>query len=206
MAVIKASKWSKRVLAGAGAYLFAALFKDFTDDASRPVWTFLRNGLLDAITYGVTSFKDAIYTSIARGYHEEPGWRLLHWALGTLLAFITLAVATLVQVDAPGRRRRLLGGRLMHSRPFRQAAVLYFVVAAAFITSDCIVGSYESNAVSHFEQALKIDAPVLSPAAVVKYRSRFAQISQSADYWRIDEELDSIAKSNALRMPEFRVW
>jgi hypothetical protein len=66
--------------------------------------------------------------------------------------------------------------------------------------------AYETSAVQHYQQVLKITSPYLSDADRRDVESKFAQIRSRTDYIAIVDGLSDTAKAHGKRIPKFKVW
>jgi hypothetical protein len=158
---------------------------------------------LNVATLGVKSFKDALYSDVARGLHEASSLQL----------YVTFASVV------PGF---LLGAFMAKVRPFKataagakpsfrekySATMVWLILLAFFVffTIHSNQISYVNRAITHVHQLFAIVDPYIQESERLMYRSEFSQVSSSRDYIKLTTKLEAICLSKKLKAPKFVVW
>ncbi|SRR6266568_4509175 len=171
----------------------------------RPALAGSTDFLLSVGTLGVKTFKDSVYTEIARGLHEGVSLRLITLVFaflpGVLTGLVFVSLFALFRLKANKAPVPALSDRLLAA-----LSVSFVVFISAFSLVQAVQISYVNRAATHFNQLLSIASPYLQEPERTSFRSRFAQIATQEDYETLVRALDEICRKNGLRTPHFDVW
>ena len=92
------------------------------------------------------------------------------------------------------------GRRLLYT-----IGALVLLIAGMFFV-DLSRISFETSAVVHFQQALKIASPYLTDTDRALIESKFAQIHSKSEYVAIVDDLAKTAKGHGQHVPPFTAW
>jgi hypothetical protein len=218
----------------AGVILLGALGSGLWDSLLKPAFVRISYGLLTLSSLGIESIRTGIYERIATGSTAlaslqsmalltifgasflmaafVASFLLLRWARRDLELSERRIEMRNAGVEIQRRRETAMEdleeGRREIRNSRRQLYVmgfLIFLLIGMFLV-DLSRISYETSAVQHFQQTLKIASPYLSDAERRDVESRFAQIRSRTDYIAIVDGLSDTAKAHGQRIPKFKVW
>jgi hypothetical protein len=201
-----------------------------------PIYGSIVGFLLSAMSFGVKSFKDAVYVDVSAGLHEVPSMLLLShaWSLeaGALCAVLFYGFTSLRNSKRKVEKmREMLTGKhktntereLTSEEDWKkevtelalqvQSVERAGVVVAAFLVFMmsgmmwiAIKTSYANSAIVYYKQMAAIVSPDITDDARRMYDSRFASIENGDDYSSLITELRLIADKNNRRYPKFTIW
>jgi hypothetical protein len=190
--------------------------------AANAVWEMIRPGvwhgrdlLLNLVSWGIESQKNAVFADVARGYHEESSLALL---IALLLTLFTVAVAIAMAMWVIGSELwadvdphdlgRLpffvgwvaRGTRRLRRRILRIAAAVALVYGGFFLAL-ILRQTYVNAAIASYVQLRSSVAPYVTHDELLRFDSRFAQMQTEDDYDRLIADLADRAKKNGLVVP-----
>jgi hypothetical protein len=216
-------KWTAGAL---GGIFLGALGSGLWDVALKPALRRASYGLMSLSSLGIESFRTGIYERIATGSTSRAG--VLTLALVTTLFVSLLGTAFIYLIQQTMELQRLQNRTNGHAdavprkspeeinrltqrflRYFRR--VLYILSVVILLISGTLLvdlsrAAYESAAVAHFQQALKIASPYLTDTDRATVESKFAQIHSKAEYVAIVDGLAKTAKEHSQQVPPFNAW
>lgn len=185
-------------------------------DVLKPATKFLFEFTLNLSILGIESFKNDIYKEIAKGLHEGISLQIFLLIYTFLIAIITTMAVSIFFLN-----RKIA----MHENPetkltfvdkfnffqkdlprrywFKWFILFYFLFTFTILTLDLTKQKYINNAITHFEQLLKIGKPYMSEEQYDLYLSNFSQMNTRNEYVKILQELEEMAKINSQIIPEF---
>lgn len=225
------SNYIKYVLGGISAIILGALGSGAWEIVLKPVSIAIIDGIVNNTAFIFKSLKDSLYLSIAKGYKEEPSlysislllvffWAILGGFIGKIsksqsfiykningeLAEITKQFNDIehqVSLDNPKilelrKRLSLIENKL---RRMGKIFVFIFLLLISFLSAQYFILSYKNNAITNYNQSLTIIRPYITIDECNLLDSRFAQIKNEYDYYRILDHIALIAKKNNLILP-----
>ena len=219
-----------KALAVLGALVLGGLGSGIWDLVFRPGGMWLGHTVLSAVTFGSTSVRDAVYREAARGLHEGSSLMVYSFLVGLIgAAPLYFFVAAFIdkrrfedQQLLRARRRsgqsvqelegeisRLktemgsLDRRLGKLTMFRYIAVAALLVPSLTVSFQGLKLVEANDAFTYFSQSLIICRPYMTDQDAHILNSRFAQIRGRSDYVVIIDELQKIAGSNHVKLPEY---
>ncbi len=229
---VKRNSAVKWVLKAAGLIIIGALGSGFWESALKPALVRTSYGILSVSSLGIESVRTGIYERVATGSTNGASLQSIYLLtlFGTIaygmafqrvffyvrqdrreLARIAQRVAERRKENKPetetveqilvalrgqvrsGRRVLYIGG----------AAILLFI---GMLLVDLSRINFETAAVVHFQQALKIASPYLTDANRAMVESKFAQIHSKSEYVAIMDGLSKTAKEHGQQVPPFNAW
>lgn len=201
-----------KIAAGATAtILFGAIGSGVWELMFAPIAARVGRTLLTVFTLGLDSARDAIYRTAAKGHHELPSV-FLYGFLAIAAMFVPLLIAMPVFVRTTLRRRLAskqpdeLRRLLQRVRRLLTIMTCIGVVLGAVIFVRFLMHSYVNQAVTHFEQSMRIISPHLDVLEEKKLRSSFASIQNRREYVEVMARIGEIAQRNKKELPKFSAW
>lgn len=178
------------VLGAIGSGLWEVAFK--------PSLSLAGDGILYLTTLGMKSLHDGIYVEVAKGQYERTALQILSAIVGVVIG-VMLAVITI-----GGLKRKSTDSSIEAKKGFlRKLFLLFCCVLLLFSTYRT---SYIVRAAAHFDQMMTICGPHLSESERLRLRSKFAQIRSKEQYVDLLSQLEQIAKTNQLVVPELSIF
>jgi len=217
-------KWTGGVV---GTILLGAIGSGFWQRLGDPLYTFVRDSVLNLATLGLATLKDSIYADVSRGFSEASTRTqedLAFWFSYVLLA--GLVGATFWIRDARRRFQNLMKDKsdtaqneltreqlansirrsLMHTGivlPIVWMLSIFIVFGHLFQAAK---DTYTAKAISNYQQLLNLIGPFVTSDEVKTLNSRFAQIRTAHDYVVLNDQLKSLAQQHKLVLPQFEPW
>lgn len=168
----------------------------------RPIVTPQWLNLISIATLGISSIQNGVYRGVATGF--DPKLYTSTYYLLQEITLITISIAILASFSGNKieqiLQRQVIGIKLKYSL----AIVLFAVAISIFIIWSLEV--YESEAVSHIQQALTICSPYMSEEKVKEINSEIARIDSRNDYVVLEKKLREIADKQNIEIPNFNIW
>jgi hypothetical protein len=231
---VKANAVVKWVAWAVGVIVLGALGSGFWEIVLKPALVHASYGLMSLSSLGIESVRTGIYERIATGSTARAGlWGL---ALLTILmvtffvlmfgALLVLMAKTRQQHDRLEWRAATRDGKTNAAEPHETAEqtlqagrrsiknnrwAAYGVGFMVFLTVGMLLVQlsreiYQTAAVMHFQQALKIASPYLSDTDRAIIESQFAQIHSKSEYVAIVDGLAKTASEHGQQVPTFTAW
>jgi hypothetical protein len=209
----------------AGAVLLSAIGSALWD-AVKPLWIGGRDALLNLVTFGISQYKDGMYATIAKGFHEDSSVEALPFLFLILLALVSMmflgiantsmrrAATNAKKTEVPDEQRHSQSGlKIKRSEDIKRQLrweirffLIYLVFSSTLMIIDVIKESYVNSAITYYRQLVKIAAPALSPEDVEEIESKYARIKNMHDYQEVIHGLrDRITHAN-FESPPFSIW
>lgn len=168
-----------------------------------PALDWLTKVSIGAFAWGLSSYRDSIYSNAAKGFHEAHSLALYTLILGLL----PLAYFFLLQ-HHPTRRRQ--PGSTTPTREFiRSRRGYWFIVlltAVIFVTV-----MFSSLRLRHINETItyslatfEIVRPYVGEDRYVQYRSRYFSMRTATEFEAIHSEIVQVAREKKLRLPEYQ--
>lgn len=182
--------------------------------------------VLDIATLGIDSYKDSLYSEVARGFREKSSVTLLSVAMYLIGIFAVTIAARIFPLWS-----RIMRSHGISSNPetqqvkssllktvqhqanrivFQKPSAVILIIGYIFISVFMFVGMtrviYVNSAQSHFYQSLRIIAPYIKIQKEQEMVSAFSSVSTELDYRDLIAELKSIAQQNSETLPKFEIW
>jgi hypothetical protein len=216
-------KWGARAL---GVIILGAFGSGLWDVALKPALRRASYGLMSLSSLGIESVRTGIYQRIATGSTSRVGVETLGVATFLMVMLCVLVVRDFhtdysdfreyqrrrdgLAVAEPQKNPEELRKRLRKLITFLGGAIYFLVFSTLLLAGMLLVNlsraSYESAAVVHFQQALKIASPYLSETDRAIVESKFAQIHSKSEYVAIVDGLAKTAKEHGQQVPPFSAW
>jgi hypothetical protein len=224
-------KWSLRAL---GVIFLGALGSGLWETALRPGLVRLSYGILSLSTLGLESIRSGIYERIASGSTSAASLQTMFLlTMFGVVAYLTVFQFMLYSVRNERRELARLEQRIAEmgkekkTPPETKTAeqilaswrgeirigrrLLYILGVSILLASGMLVVdlsriNFETAAVVHFQQALKIASPYLTDTDRAMVESKFAQIHSKAEYVAIVGDLAQTAKAHGQTVPPFSAW
>lgn len=200
----------RKVFLVLGTVTLGALGSGLWEALLKPSLYWLGTLMLDLATLGLSALRDGMYAEAAKGYYERASLMLLAMALGTVTGFAGAIAGFFTAPIFFGRR--LLANEEPSPRQLRLFRKSKGILVALFLALLLIVivqvvrVGYVIRAANYVEQLQRIASPYLTLSEQLRYSSRFAQVTTRREYVVLVEELISIAKKNAAKVPEFDIY
>ena len=207
-----------------GAIFLGAVGSGVWENLLGPLLRSSRDLVLNISSLGINKFRDSVYVSIAKDFHELSSVNV-HIALEMFffVLFIFCSVALIILRRAlldrlgkiqDGQNQReekkdpsyLLAGKVWRSMSWLAAIVSIYLIFATISFVQGIKYAYINSAVTHFHQLLTISAPYLDTKNRERISSSFAQIKNKNDYQQIIDNLRKVAVENKQQPPDFDIW
>jgi hypothetical protein len=194
-----------------GSVVLGALGSGLWNEVFAPVGSRLARGLMSLLTLGMSSARDSIYESAAKGFSERPSVALLT-IFGLTIFYAPLAflvfrfffpprLAMQSRENTDDQARELARWRRI---TFYLTLVLCFV-GAVFFVQTLFIG-YTNTVVARFNQQLAIATPYLTPEQRNMLLARFALIKSRQDFVAVFHELNEVARSHGQPASNFSPW
>jgi hypothetical protein len=158
---------------------------------------------LNVATLGVKSFKDALYSNVARGLHEESSVTLYVTVVSFVPGFLLGAFLAKARPRKAGAAEENPSFMAKHSATMAWLILLSFYVIFTIHANQL---SYVNRAITHVHQLFAIVDPYIQESERLMYRSEFSQVSSSGDYIKLTTKLEAICLSKKLKAPKFVIW
>ena len=231
---IKRNSIVKWVAAAFLALLLNALGNPFWDSVLNPLIHWASYGLMSVSSLGMKSVRTDIYEGIATGSTSAASLQTM-WLLTMFGAAAYLGMFQVMFYAVRKERRELARteqriaerGKGNKTPPETQTAeqiltawrgeiktgrrllyifgLLILLILGMFVV-DLSRISFETAAVVHYQQALKIAAPYLTETDRAMVESKFAQIHSKAEYIAILDGLAKTANEHGQQVPPFSAW
>lgn len=205
--------WQKAGLTLFGAILLGAVGSGTWELLAKPGLNSLGRFLLNTITFGSTAIKDSAYSGAALNPTAVPSLMLViaFWCIPatfSVLSLLSIWVAPFLRKrppiaqDTEAKRLRRLS-RLRRYRAFLHVPLILLlltqlVVAAVFNQSVLVWRVFHSN--------LAICSPYMTDSEYKRLEAKFASMTTRQEYLLIDQELETIAQKNDVKLRAEAVW
>jgi hypothetical protein len=206
--------WKTWLLGIGGTLLLGALGSGLWEVGLRPLFTNGGTLVLSAVNLLAGSYKDAVYKHIAMGLHEHSSLHVDALLMATLCSVIINMVILLwhywrqsfkPSVEHTTYPILIMSPRWRTGSAFWTISVFFMAfVFSLFINTISV--SYETRAITHYNQLLRIVSPNLTSSQILQYESRFARIRTRGDFAVLISELEATAHKNGYITPDFQVW
>ena len=195
---------SKKIVWLLVTIIIGALGSGLWETILKPSLAWISTLALDIATLGLNSLRDGIYESAARGNYERTAIEIYAIMTGVLIGII-ISLPILLYSKKDKKRENL--SEISKDKAKRIWPAATFAIAyALFSFIQLFRVSYISLAANHVDQMTAIVSPYVTPAEIIKFKSRFAQIDTRRDYVILVEDLKKIAKQNSARTPKFNIY
>lgn len=210
----------------AGAVFLAIASSGAYDLLVKPGLTTFGQTVLNVVTFGSQTLKNAVYTSAASDPRPVSALLLLQFALMAVCGLAGFMVSVVHSRDSDERAESELRkesekqptltelevAQAVLKRLKRRRAQLGWVLTAMTIVS--IVGflvllSVHSQSVAVwrvFNQDLAILSPKISSAQVLDLRAEFASMENAASFTRLNKRMHDLASTSGVTLKEFSTW
>lgn len=195
-------KLIKIVLGIAATIVLGAIGSGLWERFLGPFLDWLTRQTVGAFAWGHSSYRDSIYESAAKGFHEVHSLALYI----TLIWLIPIAYLSLLERHPTERRPE--GAR----SPFRdliRSRRGYWVIFA--LTMAIFVGtSFSALRLRHINETItyslstfEIVRPYVGELQYAKYRSRYFAMKNAREFDELHAEVVAVAKTNSIRLPDY---
>lgn len=194
----------------------ALIIPAFWEYIGKPGLEYLFKGFLVLGNFLHSTVRDAVYQEIAKGLYERE--TVLLASLFFILPTVYILIRT-IEITSRRRERLIEKNKNLkelkvnnpdafekHLIKTRNSLILIAVLLVLMSAFPVAQLQYKSNAISRFNQALRICRPYLTEEEYTKIESEFSSIENSQDYLRLYRQLESLAKTNGKKLPEFWIW
>ncbi len=182
-----------------GTVVLGAIGSGLWDIAFKPALLWESDILLSIGTLGLKSVQDSIYVEIAKGNYERAA---LLWFVSAVSMLVGIFFGAFTGLFLVKRGVAEVAARLLPTR----ALMLITALFAGFLMIGAVRLTYIVRAANHLEQCQRIVAPYMTEIERLAMRSQVALISSRDDYIRTLTEVSSIAKRQAISLPDFDIW
>ena len=162
-------------------------------------------------------YYDLMHVNVGKGLHEENGlffktiFNIVFSALVIFLPFMAHKLQKRTTEITHNKKRekedieKSLVSLKKRSRALFIFTVLYSIVAFPVIASRVITQGYNNKAVVFIERSIEILSPELSHEEIIRFRADYRAISDAESFYKVFDNLNSIAKKNKIALSEFDV-
>ena len=203
---VRANSVVKWVAWALGGIVIGALGSGLWDVALKPVLVHASYGLMSLSSLGIESFRTTLYERIATGSTARVD--LETFGQVTILMFGFFLAAFLFLFLSPDKTYE--DPQESEEKTFSRWKVYIAGFMTLLVSGMLMVrvsqATYQTAAVVHFQQVLKIASPYLTDTDRAIVESKFAQINSKAEYVAIMDSLAKTAKEHSQQVPAFNAW
>lgn len=226
-------KYNKIIATTLIAIILGAVGSGVWEYILEPLLASSSKAILNIATLGIDSFKNDLYSEVAKGLHEKASYSLLSkFNLLLILAMFIFSLATLKKVKKLIARRSEMMKKIhklenneipdkkslsemkedlqeINVGPLLKTSYFLLGMTALLFSAQYIASKrdlYVNDAIAHYQQSKNIIAPYISNVELLVFNSRFSQIEKPQNYYKIMDDLNGIAKNNKIQLPKFDAW
>ncbi len=203
------NKYIKILLGFVAAIIIGAIGSGLWERILSKIFDYIIELTINIMNLFITSYKDSIYASASKGFHEFSATYLHSLVLALIPALYMVTLSLYYKIrhrenkkeEKPDSRLK----KFMFSKKGNYA--LIFITIAAFIS--CMIGSfkliYTNDVATYSFRCMEIIAPYLSDQEIKEIRSQYYMIKNAKDFSEFDSKIKGIASKNNIVLPKLEI-
>lgn len=203
-------KW-KWIVGVAGTLTLGALGSGLWNVLFAPLGSVLVKAALSLVTLGISSARDQVYATAARGYAERASVMLL--VLVGLVALIAPLGALISELILSRLARKLKGKTGPELERFQKRGLVSLrtvlplnAILGAIILVQILIAGYANTVIANFHRSLTIARPYISSQEHDKFLARFAKVHTRQDFLSLFKDLNAVLLANGEQKSDFSPW
>ena len=164
-----------------------------------PIIRVFGEGVLYVSEYLVTGLLDSLYQKSALGVAKDPALSTYSFLVGIIVGFPVAALSVILRrkIKPSGENNKLIG-----SKSRKLIAVIPLVILPIMLFYQFWTMLFQYQVVTSFDQHIRILAPYIDVKERILIESKFASMQKEDDYKILYSEMNEIAKSNNVILPD----
>lgn len=200
---LTAKAFIKIVLGGIATIFLGAIGSGLWEKFLGPFLDWLSRITVGTFAWGQASYRDSIYESAAKGFHEAQSLALYTWALAILPMFYVFVLqrhpilrSTAV---APSEFREFIRSRKGYWLVLVLTMIIFFAVNFSALRLRHI-----NETITYSLATFEIVRPYVGEDQYARYRSRYFSLRTAAEFETLHKEVQGVAKARGIQLPDYQ--